>query len=370
MVYLYRFAAVQLSSEIPFDAFEPFGTDGLSSALPVIELVSSRAAFDIPQDTECCSHEQIDVYTFPDHWIYVDKAGNQLRVSRDYLRLSFYRSGLFIAGIPQNFLLRPVIECLSIRQGVPSLHSACVETGNAALCFTGKSGLGKSTRANAMAEALGTALISGDRPQIMLKDGKMIACGVPWDGKEQIFRNVQLPLAAVLEVRRSESVHLRYLSAAQKTALLMHQCFIPMWDSETAALAILAVRRLAKQMNIIRCFCGPDIDAARAVYDIIVNHPESIGQEEKDMKIKPGFVLRNIVDEYVVMPAGENVGKYNGTVILNELSAFIYGKLEQGIAYDDLLTAILDEYDVSADVAKSDLDELLEKFRGFGLLDE
>ena len=47
------------------------------------------------------------------------------------------------------------------------------------------------------------------------------------------------------------------------------------------------------------------------------------------MKIKDGFILRNVIDEYIVMPTGDNIGKYNGTVILNEVSAFVWNLLQQ-----------------------------------------
>ena len=100
-------------------------------------------------------------------------------------------------------LLRLPLECRFVHEGVLSLHAACVDEGGRAVCFTGDSGIGKSTRAKVWAEALGAEFISGDRPAIRLEENGSVACGVPWDGKEQIFRNVERPLRALLEVRRA-----------------------------------------------------------------------------------------------------------------------------------------------------------------------
>lgn len=88
------------------------------------------------------------------------------------------------------------------------------------------------------------------------------------------------------------------------------------------------------------------------------------------MRIKDGFVLRNVVDEYVVMPTGENIAKFAGTVVLNEVSAFLFQQLENPVSRADLLSALLNEYDVDAATAEADLDALLKQFRELGLLEE
>lgn len=88
------------------------------------------------------------------------------------------------------------------------------------------------------------------------------------------------------------------------------------------------------------------------------------------MKIKDGFVLRNVVDEFVVMPTGDNIAKFDGAVVLNEVSAFVYEQLKHAVSREDLLAAILNEFDVDEETAKKDLDVLLGQFREMGLIEE
>ena len=95
-----------------------------------------------------------------------------------------------------------------------------------------------------------------------------------------------------------------------------------------------------------------------------------IEEAEEEMKIKEGFLLREVLGEYIVMPVGENVAHYGGAVALNEVSAFVFKALKNPIGYDDILQMILDEYDVDEATARADLDELLETFDSMELLDK
>ena len=87
------------------------------------------------------------------------------------------------------------------------------------------------------------------------------------------------------------------------------------------------------------------------------------------MKIKKGFVLRNVVDEYIVMPTGDNIAKFEGAVVLNEVSAFVFKQLENSVSRDDLLAALLNEFEVDEATAAADLDALLRQFTDLGLME-
>ena len=104
-----------------------------------------------------------------------------------------------------------------------------------------------------------------------------------------------------------------------------------------------------------------------ALYSVI--QKQKYLEEEKDMKANPGFILRNVVDEHILMPTGDNIGKFNGTVLLNEVSAFVWEKLQNPVSKDDLLRAVLDEFEVEKAVASADLDALLATFNEYGIIE-
>ena len=268
-----------------------------------------------------------------------------------------------------QLLIRTVFECRFCYEGIVSLHAACVENGEYAVAFTGRSGMGKSTRAKAWADGLGFKWISGDRPAVRIEKEGSTACGVPWDGKEQIFRDVERPLKAIMEVRRSPANYIRKLSPDQARQLLMQQSFVPMWDTDAAVMAMANVRALIRKTPVYRVFCGPGEDDAKEIYDILFNHPERIREEAEEMKIKEGFVLRNVVDEFIVMPTGDNIAKFDGAVVLNEVSAFVFEQMKHPVSREDLLEAVLNEFEVDEATAKADLDALIEKLTEMGLIE-
>ncbi len=292
-----------------------------------------------------------------------------IRLEESYLHPQLFATQEQLADVKMQFLLRTAFECRFCYEGIVSLHAACVEKDGYAVAFTGESGLGKSTRARAWVEALGAEFISGDRPAVRLEKTGSTACGVPWDGKEQIFRDVERPLKAILEVRRSDSNYIRKLSADQARRLLMRQSFVPMWDTDAAVMAMANVRGLIRRTPVYRVFCGPGEDSARAIYDILFNHPEKIREEAEEMKVKDGFVLRNVVDEYIVMPTGDNIAKFDGAVVLNEVSAFVFEQMKHPVSREDLLEAVLNEFEVDEATARADLDVLIEKLTEMGLIE-
>lgn len=320
---------------------------------------------------------EVRIYRTTDgKWLYRGNNGNAIpcvTATSDYQQIKGYEATLAkeeIDGTAMRFLFRTAFECRFCYNKIVSLHAACIELDGFAIAFTGPSGVGKSTRALAWIHAWGAKLISGDRPAVRIEKTGSTACGVPWDGKERVFRDVEKPLRCILEVRRSSSNYLRRLSREQAQKLIIQQSFVPMWDTDAAFMAMANVSALIRKTPVYRVFCGPDEDSARAIYDILIHHPELIREEAKDMKIKEGFILRDVMDEHIVMPTGDNIAKFEGAVVLNEVSAFIYKLLEHPMCREDLLAAIVSEYDVDEATAAEDLDALLNKLAKMGVLEK
>lgn len=87
------------------------------------------------------------------------------------------------------------------------------------------------------------------------------------------------------------------------------------------------------------------------------------------MKIKEGFMLRKIADNFVVVPVGAASIDFNGMLTLNETGAFLFEKLQEGISKEDLLAAMLEEYDVESGVAEKHIDNFIEKLEGADLFE-
>lgn len=86
------------------------------------------------------------------------------------------------------------------------------------------------------------------------------------------------------------------------------------------------------------------------------------------MKIKEGFILRAVADSYVVVAVGEAVKSFNGVINLNETGALLWKTLEKGAEENDLIEALLNEYEVERELAEKDVKTFIKKLTEAGLI--
>ena len=86
------------------------------------------------------------------------------------------------------------------------------------------------------------------------------------------------------------------------------------------------------------------------------------------MKIKYGFILREIAGNFIVIAIGNAVKDFNGVITLNETGAFLWKQLEKGATKEQLLEALLNEYEVDNQVAEQHIDKFIEKLTNAQLL--
>ena len=87
------------------------------------------------------------------------------------------------------------------------------------------------------------------------------------------------------------------------------------------------------------------------------------------MKAAKGFILRNVVGEYILMPVDDKIAEFNGTVLMNKLSAFVWEKLQTSVSREEILGDILQEFEIDEATAAKDLDELLAGMQELGILE-
>ncbi len=88
--------------------------------------------------------------------------------------------------------------------------------------------------------------------------------------------------------------------------------------------------------------------------------------ENKKYIIKQGFVVREIAGEFIAVPVDSSCG--TSIVVLNPVSKFLWEELRSEKSFDELLEAMLRNYDVSRDEAETDLKEFLAQLVENGLI--
>lgn len=88
------------------------------------------------------------------------------------------------------------------------------------------------------------------------------------------------------------------------------------------------------------------------------------------MKISNQFILRNVADEYLLIPVGEAALSLNGLIAMSESGALLFEKLKNGCTEEELVTALTSEYEVTEQVAKEDIKAFLAQMRELRILVE
>ncbi len=87
------------------------------------------------------------------------------------------------------------------------------------------------------------------------------------------------------------------------------------------------------------------------------------------MKLKDGFMLREIAGQQVVVPLGKRVVEFNGIITLSESAALLWRMLEEGASETEMVEAIVKEYDIDTSTAVNDIKDFIESMKFKDLID-
>jgi hypothetical protein len=82
------------------------------------------------------------------------------------------------------------------------------------------------------------------------------------------------------------------------------------------------------------------------------------------MKIKKGFVLRQVCGENVIVGEGLEAIDFGKLLSLNETATWLWEQAEEmgDFTIDSLVAKLLEEYDVTEDVARNDVSNIVNEW--------
>ena len=87
------------------------------------------------------------------------------------------------------------------------------------------------------------------------------------------------------------------------------------------------------------------------------------------MKIKEGYIMRVVAGQIVVLPTGDDLD-LNLMITLNETGKFLWNILETGATEDELVAAVLANYDVDEETARNAVVSFVSTLNEHGFLAE
>lgn len=157
------------------------------------------------------------------------------------------------------------------------MHGVVLDCSGSGIMITAPSGVGKTTRANIWTSCIPhTYVVNGDKP--FLGIGECVtAYGTPWNGRENMGRNVSVPLRAILLLSRSTKNQITRVRPGEVLPLLMRQVFLS--DNGIVQMKILSLlNKLCRSVPVYRMECDRQPESMIAIYQTLckdgIIHPE------------------------------------------------------------------------------------------------
>lgn len=88
------------------------------------------------------------------------------------------------------------------------------------------------------------------------------------------------------------------------------------------------------------------------------------------MKIKDGFILKDVAGSKIVIATGDARIDFNGVITFNEVGAEIFTLLNGENTPEQIVQKIASEYGVGEDLVSRDFNALVEKLKKYNMLEE
>ena len=89
---------------------------------------------------------------------------------------------------------------------------------------------------------------------------------------------------------------------------------------------------------------------------------------DKDMRIKEGFVIREVAGQIMVIATGEASKDFHGMIKLNATGRDIWEGLQAGLSEEEIAGKLQDKYQIEESEAKADTVAFLNKMGEMGFL--
>ena len=89
------------------------------------------------------------------------------------------------------------------------------------------------------------------------------------------------------------------------------------------------------------------------------------------MKIKSGFVLREVLGKTVVVAIGERSKSFHGMIKMNKTATHIWKGVEAGKTEDEIATSLIERFgDVTMESALADTRRIIQQMKDAGIIEE
>ncbi len=194
------------------------------------------------------------------------KIAGTLWVSEDASEAEYYPKpgfGAYTTLFQVNTALMILYTYNTARHGTLLMHASVVRHEGLANLFLGVSGTGKSTHSRLWLGTVdGCDLVNDDNPVLRLEEGGLHVYGTPWSGKTPCYRNLKVPVRALVRLDQAPRNEIKRLAGLQAYASILPAASGIRWNRRIMDAITGTVEQVVMHTPCYHLDCLPDPDAA------------------------------------------------------------------------------------------------------------
>lgn len=193
----------------------------------------------------------------------------RLLMEKDFSKLQFQILNHWVFSF--NTMMKLVFSFATASRLTIQIHASVTMKDGKGYLFLGRSGTGKSTHSQLWINNIeGCSLLNDDNPVLRVgADGVFRVYGSPWSGKTPCYRNLDVPIGAIVRLHQAKENVIRRVSVAEAYASI-YTSFTGIRSIKEMADAYHATNlKLVTTVPFYELDCLPDADAAFLCYKTV-----------------------------------------------------------------------------------------------------
>lgn len=183
-------------------------------------------------------------------------------VNKEFTCAQFYILNSWTFSV--NTVMMMMFALSTACKGNLLMHASVTMHAGKGYLFLGKSGTGKSTHSQLWINNIeGCELLNDDNPVLRVEDdGSVRVYGSPWSGKTPCYRNLDVPVGAIVDLHQAKKNAIRRLSLPEAYAVVYVSFSGHRFIKEIADGLHKTNERVVSTVPVYSLECLPDADAA------------------------------------------------------------------------------------------------------------
>lgn len=129
------------------------------------------------------------------------------------------------------FTISEIYSYFVLNKDAIVFHSSSIIYKDYGICFSGKSGTGKSTHTSLWKKYYDVSILNDDSPTLKIENSKVYACGTPFAGSTGINTNRIVPLKGIVFLEQAKENSIRRISATEAISRFFNETKKPIMKS-------------------------------------------------------------------------------------------------------------------------------------------